>query len=121
MRVHRSSHLGRNQYREGGESQGDRTLQCGELKRLPKCEELTTSSFRGQTRETQGNVKRNRRGRRGGVLRTRLLPLQAQGNEELVRLQVDRDTGNLRLLDILLNLDLFLSLAVDRWTACVTH
>src|SRR5712672_1250077 len=58
----------------------------------------------------------------GGVmLRTRLLPVQAQDNEELVRLQVDADTGNLRLLDMLLNLDLFLSLAVDRWTACVTH
>jgi len=58
----------------------------------------------------------------GGVmLRTRLLPLQAQGNEELVRLQVDADTGNLRLLDMLLNLELFLGLAIDRWTACVTH
>src|SRR5712672_556847 len=59
--------------------------------------------------------------RRSWLLRTCLLPLQAQGNEELVRLQVDADTGNLRLLDMLLNLDLFLSLAVDRWTACVTH
>ena len=58
----------------------------------------------------------------GGVmLRTRLLPLQAQGNEELVRLQVDADTGNLRLLDMLLNLELFLVLAIDRWTACVTR
>ena len=53
------------------------------------------------------------------MLRTRLFPLRAQGNEELVCLQVDADTGNLRLLDMLLNLDL--SLAVDRWTACVTH
>ena len=34
-----------------------------------RCEELTTSSFRGQTREAQGNVKRNRRGRRGGARR----------------------------------------------------
>src|SRR5712671_363559 len=33
------------------------------------CEELTTSSFRGQTREAQGSVKRNRRGRRGGARR----------------------------------------------------
>ena len=47
------------------------------------------------------------------LLCTCLLPLQAQGNEELVRLRVDADTGNLRLLDMLLNLDLFLSLAVD--------
>src|SRR5712672_739115 len=31
------------------------------------CEELTTSSFRGQTREAQGNAKRNRRGKREGV------------------------------------------------------
>src|SRR5712672_2647957 len=58
----------------------------------------------------------------GGVmLRTRLFPLQAQGNEELVRLQTDADTGNLRLLDMLLDLDLFLGFAIDRWTACVTH
>ena len=55
------------------------------------------------------------------VLRTRLFPLQAQGNEELVRLQTDADTGNLRLLDMLLDLDLFLSFAIDGWTACVTH
>src|SRR5712671_2550769 len=33
----------------------------------------------------------------GQLLRTRLFPLQAQGNEELVRLQTDADTGNLRL------------------------
>ena len=58
----------------------------------------------------------------GGVmLRTRLFPLQAQGSEELVRLQTDADTGNLRFLDMLLDLDLFLSFAIDRWTACVTH
>src|SRR5712672_3549583 len=68
-RVHRSSYLGCNQYREGGGSQDDLTLRCGELKRLPKCKELTTSSFRGQTREAQGNVKRNRRGRQGGARR----------------------------------------------------
>src|SRR5712671_6778042 len=55
------------------------------------------------------------------MLRTRLFPLRAQGNEELVCLQVDADTGNLRLLDMLLNLELFLCLAIDRWTACVTH
>jgi len=59
--------------------------------------------------------------RLGVVLRTRLPLLQAQDNEELVRLQVDADTGNLRLLDMLLDLELFLCLAVDRWTACVTH
>src|SRR5712672_4106757 len=58
----------------------------------------------------------------GGVmLRTHLLPLQAQGNEELVHLQVDADTGNLCLLDMLLNLVLFLCLAIDRWTACVAR
>src|SRR5712672_825049 len=68
-RVHRSSYLGCNQYREGGGSQDDLTLRCGELKRLPKCKELTTSSFRGQMREAQGNVKRNRRGRQGGARR----------------------------------------------------
>src|SRR5882762_9184857 len=56
-----------------------------------------------------------------GMLCTHLLPLQAQDNEELVRLQVDADTGNLRLLDMLLDLELFLCLAIDRWTACVTH
>src|SRR5712672_635066 len=66
-RVHRSSYLGCNQYREGGGSQDDLTLRCGELKRLPKCKELTTSSFRGQMREAQGNVKRNRQGKQGGV------------------------------------------------------
>jgi hypothetical protein len=55
------------------------------------------------------------------LLCTRLLPLKAQDNEELVRLQVDTDTGNLRLLDMLLDLELFLCLAIDRWTACVTH
>jgi hypothetical protein len=55
------------------------------------------------------------------LLRTCLLPLKAQDNEELVRLQVDADTGNLRLLDMLLDLELFLCLAIDRWTACVTH
>jgi hypothetical protein len=55
------------------------------------------------------------------MLHTRLLPLQAQDNEELVRLQVDADTGNLRLLDMLLDLEMFLYFAIDRWTACVTH
>ena len=47
------------------------------------------------------------------LLRTRLLPLKAQDNEELVRLQVDADTGNLHLLDMLLDLELFLCLAID--------
>ena len=51
---------------------------------------------------------------RGVMLRTRLLPLKAQDNEELVRLQVDADTGNLHLLDMLLDLELFLCLAIDR-------
>jgi hypothetical protein len=55
------------------------------------------------------------------VLRTCLLLLKAPDNEELVRLQVDTDTGNLHLLDMLLDLELFLCLAIDRWTACVTH
>ena len=58
---------------------------------------------------------------RGLVLRTRLLPVQAQDNEELVRLQVDADTGNLRLVDMLPNLELFPCLAIDRWTACVAR
>src|SRR5712672_613104 len=58
----------------------------------------------------------------GGVmLRTRLLPVQAQNNEELVCLQVDADTGDLRLVDMFLNLELFLVLAIGQWTACVTH
>jgi hypothetical protein len=55
------------------------------------------------------------------LLCTHLLPLQAQDNEELVCLQVDADTGNLRLLDMLLDLELFLCFATNRWTACVTH
>src|SRR5712672_1751200 len=39
----------------------------------------------------------------GGVmLQTRLPPAQAQDNEELVRLQVDADTGDLRLVDMFL-------------------
>ena len=58
---------------------------------------------------------------KASVLCIRLLPLQAQGNEELVRLQVDADTGDLRLVDMFLNLELFLVLAIDRRTACVTH
>src|SRR5712672_2119670 len=69
MRVHCSSHLGRNQYREGGGSRGDQTLRCGELKRLPKCEEPTTGSFRVRAKRAQDNVGRNRRGRRGGARR----------------------------------------------------
>ena len=55
------------------------------------------------------------------MLRTRLPPVQAQDNEELVRLQVDTDTGDLRLVDMFLNLELFLVLAIGRWTAYVTH
>ena len=55
------------------------------------------------------------------MLRTRPLPLEAQDNEELVHLQVNADTGNLRSLDMLLNPELFLCFAVDRRTACVTH
>src|SRR5712672_2884614 len=34
-----------------------------------QCEELTTSSFRGQAREARGNEGRNRQGRRGGARR----------------------------------------------------
>src|SRR5712675_1004816 len=59
-RVHHSSHLGRNQYRVGGGNRDDQTLRCGELKRLPKCEEPTTGSFRVQTKGAQDNVKRSR-------------------------------------------------------------
>ena len=55
------------------------------------------------------------------LLRTRLPPAQAQDNEELVRLQVDADTGDLRLVDMFLNLELFLALAIGQWTACVAH
>src|SRR5712672_2865780 len=69
MRVFHSNHLGRNQYREGGGNRDGLTLRCGEPKRLPKCEELTTSSFRSQAREARGNEERNRRGRRGGARR----------------------------------------------------
>ena len=68
-REHRSSHLGCNQYRVGGESQDGRTLRCGELKRLPKCEEPTTGSFRTRTKGAQDNVERSRRGKRGGARR----------------------------------------------------
>src|SRR5712672_4081707 len=66
-RVHHSSHLGRNQYRVGEGNRDGRTLRCGELKRLPKCEEPTTGSFRVRTKGAQDNVERNRRGRRGGA------------------------------------------------------
>src|SRR5712675_1213441 len=69
MRVFHSNHLGRNQYREGGGNRDGLTLRCGEPKRLPKCEELTTSSFRDQAREARGNEERNRQGRQGGVRR----------------------------------------------------
>src|SRR5712671_1582597 len=69
MRVFHSNHLGRNQYREGGGNRDGLTLRCGEPKRLPKCEELTTSSFRDQAKEAQGNEERNRQGRRGGARR----------------------------------------------------
>src|SRR5712671_2667213 len=68
-REHRSSHLGHNQYRVGGESQDGRTLRCGELKRLPKCEEPTTGSFKTRTKGAQDSVERSRRGRRGGARR----------------------------------------------------
>ena len=33
----------------------------------------------------------------------------------------EADTGNLLLLDMTLDLELYLVLAIDRWTDCVTH
>src|SRR5712672_2330764 len=59
--------------------------------------------------------------KQASLLHTRPLPLGPQDNEELVRLLWEADTGNLLLLDMTLNLELFLMLAIDRWTACVTH
>ena len=44
-----------------------------------------------------------------------------QNDEGMVRLSVDADTGYLRLLDLHLDLEVFLGFAIDRWTACVTH
>jgi hypothetical protein len=55
------------------------------------------------------------------MLRTRLTPLAPQDNEDLVRLVVDADTGNLHLVDMLLELELLLTLAIDRWTDCVAQ
>jgi len=55
------------------------------------------------------------------MLRTRLLPLTPQPNEDWVRLVVDADTGNLRLVDMLLELELMLALAIDQWTDCVAQ
>jgi hypothetical protein len=55
------------------------------------------------------------------VLHTLPLLLGPQDNEGLVRLLWEADTGNLLLLDMTLNLELYLALAIDRWTACVTH
>ena len=55
------------------------------------------------------------------MLRTLLLPLNPQDNEEMVRLLLDADTGILRLADMLLDLELFLAFAIDRWTDCVTR
>ena len=55
------------------------------------------------------------------LLRTLPLPLDPQDNEELVRLSLDADTGNLRLVDMLLDLELFLAFAIARWTDCVTR
>jgi hypothetical protein len=55
------------------------------------------------------------------LLRTLSLLLGPQDNEGLVRLLWEVDTGNLLLLDMTLDLELYLALAIDRWTACVTH
>ena len=55
------------------------------------------------------------------VLCTLPLPLGPQDNEGLVRLLWEADTGNLLLLDMTLNLELSLVMAIDRWTAYVTH
>ena len=46
------------------------------------------------------------------LLRTLLLPLNPQDNEELVHLSLDTDTGNLHLVDMLLDLELFLVFAI---------
>jgi hypothetical protein len=55
------------------------------------------------------------------VLRTLPLPLGPQDSEGLVRLLWEADTGNLLLLDMTLDLELYLTLAIDQWTDCVTH
>ena len=55
------------------------------------------------------------------MLRTLPLLLGPQDNEGLVRLLWEADTGNLLLLDMTLDLELYLVLAIDRWTDCVTH
>ena len=55
------------------------------------------------------------------LLCTLPLPLDPQDNEEMVRLLLDADTGMLRLADMLLDLELFLAFAIDRWTDCMTR
>ena len=55
------------------------------------------------------------------VLRTLLLLLDPQDNEETVCLLLDADTGMLHLADMLLDLELFLAFAIDRWTDCMTR
>ena len=54
------------------------------------------------------------------LLRTCLLPLGLQDNEGLVCLLWEADTGNLLLLDVTLDLELFLMFAIDWWTDLVT-
>jgi hypothetical protein len=46
------------------------------------------------------------------MLRTHLTPLASQDNEDLVHLVVDADTGNLHLVDMLLELELLLPIYV---------
>ena len=55
------------------------------------------------------------------MLRTLLLPLESQDNEELVRLLWNGDVDHLCLLGLMLDLELYLAVAEDLWTKVVTQ
>ena len=57
------------------------------------------------------------------VLRTRPLPLPLgpQDDEELVRLLWNGDVDHLHLLGLMLDLELYLAVAVEQWTKAVTQ
>ena len=57
------------------------------------------------------------------LLRTRPLPLPLgpQDDEELVRLLWNGDVDHLRLLGLMLDLELYLAVAVEQWTKAVTQ